>query len=105
MIIRNAERRCGIRDGNKMVLTLIYLIQAHPPAKVSWRLWTAAILFFLIGLSLLIYVLTRPKETEADEVEDAGGRGLLATPEEPAAKAAAVKDASADEAAPAGKPR
>src|SRR5213078_184681 len=42
--------------------------------------------FFLIGLALLIYLMTRAKETEADELEDAGDRGLLATVDKGAEK-------------------
>jgi hypothetical protein len=83
-----------------MVLTLIHLLQSHPPAKVSWLLWTVAILFFLIGLALLIYLMTRPKETETEELEDAGSRGLLAAadqePEKPQAEPEALSSPTQD---------
>jgi hypothetical protein len=87
-----------------MVFTLIHLFQAHPPAKVSWLLWTVAIVFFLLGLALLIYLMTRSKETEAEEVEGAGGRGLLATVDRQAEEEAAQEPVFPQEApASAGK--
>ncbi|MBI3651947.1 MAG: hypothetical protein HY231_13085 [Acidobacteria bacterium] len=67
-----------------MVLTLIDLLQAHPPVKVSWLLWASAILFFLLGLTLLIYLMTRSKATDSDEAEDAAGHGLLSAVEKTA---------------------
>jgi hypothetical protein len=60
-----------------MILTLMHLLQGQA-TKVSWLLWTAAILFFLTGLALLIYLMTRAKGAEQlDELEDNGGGGLL----------------------------
>jgi hypothetical protein len=55
----------------------MHLLQGQA-TKVSWLLWTAAILFFLTGLALLIYLMTRGKGADQlDELEDHGGGGLL----------------------------
>ncbi len=59
-----------------MLMTLIHLLQGQA-SKISWLLWTAAILVFLVGLALLIYLMTRSKESDQlDELEE-GGSGLL----------------------------
>lgn len=67
-----------------MLLTLFALIQSHSTqpqsTKISWLVWAGAIFVFLLGLGMLIYVMTRPKITEDEEVEGAG-RGLLAAEE------------------------
>jgi hypothetical protein len=54
----------------------IFLLQA-PPQKVQWWMWTLAIFFFLIGLGLLIYLMTRPKLTEQEEELESKPRKVL----------------------------
>jgi hypothetical protein len=48
----------------KMLLTFIFFMQAQPqpPQKVSWLLWTTGIFFFLLGLSLLIFLIRQRKQ-------------------------------------------
>ena len=54
----------------------IFLLQA-PPQKVQWWMWTLAIFFFLIGLGLLIYLMTRPKLSEQEEELESKPRKVL----------------------------
>src|SRR5690242_8249858 len=54
----------------------IFLLQATPQ-KVQWWMWTLAIFFFLIGLGLLIYLMTRPKLSEQEEELESKPRKVL----------------------------
>lgn len=75
----------------------IFLLQA-PPQKVQWWMWTLAIFFFLIGLGLLIYLMTRPKLSEQEEELESKPRKVLSD--------AGVGDADAEksESVPVEKP-
>jgi|GEM_PF-1261991 len=67
-----------------MLQMLLFLLQA-PPQKVQWWMWTLAILFFLLGLGLLIYLMTRPKLTEQEEELELRPRKVLSdiAPDDP----------------------
>ena len=73
-----------------MLLTLFLLLQSQS-TKIGWYVWAIAIFFFVLGLGLLIYVMTRPKLAQEDEVEAAVG-GLFN-----AEKQAVTKEETLDE--------
>ncbi len=50
-----------------MLLTLIFFMQAQPPQKVSWLLWTAGIVFFLAGLALLVFLIRKRKQLGVED--------------------------------------
>ena len=76
-----------------MLLTLFLLAQPQS-TKLGWYVWAIAIFFFVLGLGLLIYVMTRPKLAQDDEVEVTAG-GLFNV--EKRAAEAAAEDAEDDE--------
>ncbi len=70
-----------------MLLTLILFLQAHPPQKVSWLLWTVGGFFFLAGLGLLIFLIRKRRQLGVED--EFAVKKLFA--DEPAHKPAAVE--------------
>lgn len=81
-----------------MRLILFTLLQTQS-TKSGWFVWTLAILLFLTGLGLLVYLMTRPKLAQDDELEDDRRGGLLAA-SEAAEKRAAEEEFAEDAALP-----
>jgi hypothetical protein len=82
-----------------MLLTLFLLLQSQS-TKIGWFVWAIAIFFFVLGLGLLIYVMTRPKLAQEDEVEVTGG-GLFNVEKRPAADVAEEAEDDVSEVLPA----
>ena len=60
-----------------MILETLFFLLQSPPQKVQWWMWTLAVFFFLLGLGLLIYLMTRPKLNEQEEELESRPRKVL----------------------------